>query len=156
MFAFTRRPSLCEDVSQPNLTHRNVRLELQPGPQRGIQDVDSSVIGKAPSHATTSAHMLIFPLDVMQFISSDFAQNGSLTFWMTEALRQLTCQLSDSSLVQALKVFLLTSDLRFVRLVFKLPILTAPVLLPCPPPTLARPLQSWMFNNPSLFCKGAC
>lgn len=65
--------SLCGCLTQPNLTHRNVRLELQPGPQKGIQDVHGSVLGKTPSHTTTSARMLIFPSDVMQFISSDFA-----------------------------------------------------------------------------------
>ena len=65
----------------------------------------------------------------------------------------LTCQVTDSSLELAFKSFLLTRGLRFVRLVFKLPILTVPLPLPSPPPTLARPLQSWMFNSPSLFCK---
>lgn len=58
---------------------------------------------------TTSACMLISPLDVMQFISSDL--NASFNFSMTEALSQLTqphrlsCQVTDRSLCWLLKLF---------------------------------------------------
>lgn len=49
--------------------------------------------------------MLIFPLEVMQLISSDFAQNASLTFLNDRStvptnltMLILTCQLTDSLL----------------------------------------------------------
>lgn len=59
---------------------------------KAIRGARSSVLSKKKkvSHTSTAGCMLIFPLSVMQFISSGFTRNNSLTFWMTEALSQLT------------------------------------------------------------------
>lgn len=150
-------------ITQPNLTHRNVRLEPKPGPQRGIKDVHCLMLGKAPfsyNHICLHANFS-FRCHAVNFLWPCLKRflnflNDRSTEPTNLVMLKLTCQVTDSSLMLAFKDFLLTRNRWFVRLVFTLLLLTVPLPLPCPPPTLARPLQSWMFNSPSLFCKGAC
>lgn len=136
-------------ITQPNLTHRNVGLELKPGPRRGIKDAHGTMLGKAhfsynhiclhanfPFRCNAVHFLQLCPECFLNFLNDRSTEPTNLTGV------KLNCQVTDSSLVLAFKVFLPTRDLWFVRLVFTLPLLSVSLPLPCPPPTLARPLQS--------------
>lgn len=99
-------------ITQSNLTRRNVRLELKPGPQRGINDAHGSTLSKAPFiynhiclHANFSfgchaVHFLwLCPECFLNFLNDRSTEPTNFTMFT------LTCQVTDRSLCWLLKFF---------------------------------------------------